>query len=157
VWPAGIGAARSLAIELHKRQPSAMGRDDINVLLVEDEKLLNWSLASALSRWGFAVRAVFTGNDAVAHVEKSRFDVALLDYRLPDVDGLAVARLIRARQPRVSIFLMTSFQLSELSPDAGLIDNCFSKPLDLQQLHRALADIRGKVQEAAQAQGIDTA
>jgi DNA-binding response OmpR family regulator len=122
-----------------------MRRDDINVLVVEDEKLLNWSLASSLSKWGFTVQPVFTGNDAVAQIEKSGFDIVLLDYRLPDVDGLAVARLIRERQPGAIIFLMTSFQLNELSPDAGLIDEYFNKPLDLQQLHKALTDLPGKL------------
>lgn len=121
-----------------------MERDDISVLVVEDEKLLNWSVASSLSKWGFAVQPVFTGNDAVAQIEKSGFDIVLLDYRLPDVDGLAVARLIRKRQPDMVIFLMTSFELTELSLDAGLIDAYFNKPLDLQQLHRALADIPRK-------------
>jgi DNA-binding NtrC family response regulator len=97
----------------------------MNVLVVEDEKLLNWSLSSSLSKWGFAVQPVFTGNEAVAQIEKSGFDIVLLDYRLPDLDGLSVARLVRKRQPQA----------------AGLIDNYFNKPLDLQQLRQALADV----------------
>ena len=117
----------------------------MSVLVVEDEKLLNWSLASSLSKWGFAVQPVFTGNDAVAQIEKSGFDIFLLDYRLPDVDGLAVARLIRERQPHAIIFLLSSFELSEVSPDAGLIDVYFNKPLDLEQLHKALMEIPGKL------------
>jgi DNA-binding response OmpR family regulator len=123
-----------------------MERKDIMVLVVEDEKLLNWSLASSLSKWGFAVQPVFTGGEALAQIEKSGFDIVLLDYRLPDLDGLAVARLIRKRQPHAVIFLMTSFQLNELSPDADLIDDYFNKPLDLQELHKALTDIPGRLE-----------
>ena len=118
-----------------------MGRGEMNVLVVEDEKLLNWSLASSLSKWGFEVQPVFTGNDALAHIEISGFDFVLLDYRLPDLDGLAIARLVRKRQPDAVIFLLTSFQLNELPVDAGLIDSYFNKPLDLQQLHQALKKI----------------
>ena len=118
-----------------------MGREDINVLVVEDEKLLNWSLASSLSKWGFDVRPVFTGNEALAQIENSGFDVVLLDYRLPDLDGLAIARTIREKQPDAVIFLLTAFQLSELPIAAGLIDSYFNKPLDLQQLHQALEEI----------------
>jgi DNA-binding response OmpR family regulator len=77
----------------------AMEREEMNVLVVEDEKLLNWSLASSLSKWGFEVQQVFTGNDALDQIEKSGFDIVLLDYRLPDLDGLAIAKLIRKRQP----------------------------------------------------------
>ncbi len=118
-----------------------MEREDINVLVVEDEKLLNWSLASSLSKWGFDVRPVFTGNEALAQIENSGFDVVLLDYRLPDLDGLAIARTIREKQPDAVIFLLTAFQLNELPIDAGLIDSYFNKPLDLQQLHQALEEI----------------
>jgi len=118
-----------------------MEREDINVLVVEDEKLLNWSLASSLSKWGFDVRPVFTGNEALAQIENSGFDVVLLDYRLPDLDGLAIARTVRKKQPDAVIFLLTAFQLNELSIDAGLIDSYFNKPLDLQQLHQALEEI----------------
>lgn len=118
-----------------------MAREDMSVLVVEDEKLLNWSLASSLSKWGFDVRPVFTGNEALAQIEKSGFDIILLDYKLPDVDGLAVARLVRKMQPGTVIFLLTAFQLSELPLDAGLIDNYFTKPLDLQNLHQALIEV----------------
>jgi DNA-binding response OmpR family regulator len=118
-----------------------MDREDMNALVVEDEKLFNWSLASFLSKWGFDVRPVFTGNDALEQIEKSGFDVVLLDYMLPDLDGLEVARLVRKRQPGAVIFLLTAFQRNELSMDAGLIDSYFNKPLDLEQLLQALKDI----------------
>ena len=113
----------------------------MNVLVVEDEKLLNWSLASSLTRWGFEVRHVFTGTDALKEIERSGYDVVLLDYRLPDVDGLSVARCLRHKQPGALIFLLTAFQLNELPADAGLIDSYFNKPLDLKRLHEALEQV----------------
>jgi CheY-like chemotaxis protein len=137
-----IGACSRLATELHwEWREKCMEREDVNVLVVEDEKLLNWSLVSSLSKWGFEVQPVFTGNEALAQIEKSGFDVVLLDYRLPDLDGLEIARTVRERQPDAVIFLLTAFQLSELPVDAGLIDSYFNKPLDLQQLHQALEEI----------------
>jgi CheY-like chemotaxis protein len=120
---------------------AVMEREGMSVLVVEDEKLLNWSLASSLSKWGFEVQPVFTGNEALAQIEKSEFDIFLLDYRLPDVDGLAIARTVRIKQPDAVIFLLTSFQLNELPVDAGLIDIYINKPLDLQQLHQALREV----------------
>ena len=118
-------------------------------LVVEDEKLQSWSLAKSLAKWGFAVRPVYTGADAVAQIEKSGFDIILLDYQLPDLDGLEVARRVREVHPDAVIFLVTAFQLSELPVHAGLIDAYFNKPLDLQQLHQALKNLP-KWHEAAQ-------
>ena len=120
-----------------------MPKPNVSVLVVEDEKLLNWSLAKSLSKWGFEVRPVFTGHEAVAQIENSWFDVVLLDYQLPDLDGLEIARRVRVAQPNAVIFLVTAFQLNELTVDTGLIDAYFNKPLDLQQLHRALKKVRG--------------
>jgi DNA-binding response OmpR family regulator len=118
-----------------------MIKTDMSVLLVEDEKLLSWSLASSLSKWGFDVLPVFTGSDAVARFAKADFDVVLLDYQLPDLDGLSVARQVRKMRPNAVIFLVTAFQLNELSVDEGLIDDYFNKPLDLQELHQKLSRI----------------
>jgi DNA-binding response OmpR family regulator len=113
----------------------------MSILVVEDQKLLNWSLAKSLAKWGFDVHPVFTGNDAMAQLERSGFDVILLDYQLPDLNGLQLARCIRKAQPKAVIFLVTAFQLNELDVDAGLIDAYFNKPVDFQQLHQALVSI----------------
>jgi DNA-binding response OmpR family regulator len=117
-----------------------MGQD-MSVLVVEDERLLNWSLASSLTKWGFQVQPAFTGCEALDRIEKTGFDVVLLDYQLPDRDGLEIARMIRRKQPDAVIILLTAFQLSELPLDAGLIDSYFNKPLDLRQLHQTLQEV----------------
>ncbi len=121
----------------------------MSVLVVEDDKLLNWSLASCLSKWGYNVHPVFNGNDAVAELRKSGYDAVLLDYQLPDLDGLAVARLARKAHPDAAIFLVTAFQLNELPVDAGLIDDYFNKPLDLQQIRLALKNLSKARQQGA--------
>jgi DNA-binding response OmpR family regulator len=118
-----------------------MKRAESRVLVVEDEKLLNWSLASSLAKWGFEVRPVFSAGEALVQIEQIPFDVVMLDYQLPDLDGIAVARLVREKQPRAVIFLVTAFQLNELALDPGLIDVYFNKPLDLEQLHTALSAV----------------
>ena len=112
-----------------------------SVLVVEDEKLLNWSLAKSLAKWGFEVVPVFNGNDAVAQLQKTGYDIVLLDYQLPDLDGLEIARKVRGLLPNAVIFLVTAFQLNELTVEAGLIDGYFNKPVDLQQLRQALHKI----------------
>jgi CheY-like chemotaxis protein len=121
-----------------------MARKQTRVLVVEDEKLVNWSLVTSLTNWGFAVHPVFTGYEAVKELQKCGFDVVLLDYQLPDLDGLAVARQIRHLQPDAVIVLLTSLQLSELPPDRAPINYYFNKPLDLVQLRRDLKRISHK-------------
>jgi two-component system, OmpR family, response regulator len=109
-----------------------------SVLVVEDEKLLNWSLTKSLVKWGFEVAPVFTGNDAVAQLQRCGYDIVLLDYQLPDLDGLEIARRVRGLLPKAAIFLVTAFQLNELTVEPGLIDGYFNKPVDFQQLRQDL-------------------
>jgi DNA-binding response OmpR family regulator len=126
-----------------------MAKADQTALVVEDEKLQSWSLAKSLAKWGYDVSPVFTGRDAVAKAEKADYNIILLDYQLPDLDGLEVARRVRRIRPNAVIFLVTAFELSELAVQTGLIDGYFNKPLDLQQLHQALKR-SNKCHEAAQ-------
>jgi CheY-like chemotaxis protein len=139
-----MARVRILATELHSTivgNREMKTSADKSILVIEDQKLLNWSLARSLAKWGFDVHPVFTAGDAMAQLEKSGFAVILLDYQLPDLDGLQLARSIRKVQPDAVIFLVTAFQLNELDVDAGLIDAYFNKPVDFQQLHQALVSI----------------
>ena len=110
------------------------------ILLVEDEGLINWSLARSLSKWGFEVQRVSRGADALEFVQEIAYDTVLLDYRLPDLDGLVVARHIRTKQPSVRILLLTATPLGELEIEEGLLDACFQKPVTLEELRQMLGD-----------------
>ena len=116
----------------------------MNVLLVEDEKLMNWSLAKCLSRWGFEVSPVFTGHDALGKLQTDRYDIVVLDYQLPDLNGLEVARQVREAQPEAFVLLVTAFQLGELKMEAGLIDGYLNKPVDMQQLYQTVGHFAKK-------------
>jgi DNA-binding response OmpR family regulator len=118
-----------------------MRQAEKKILVVEDEKLMSWSLGISLAKWGFNVCPVSTAAEAIVQLENCGFDVILLDYQLPDQDGLQVARRAREMHPAAVIFLVTAFQLNEISVDAGLIDGYFNKPVDLQQLRQALISI----------------
>jgi DNA-binding response OmpR family regulator len=122
----------------------------MSVLVVEDEKLLNWSLAKSLAKWGYDVRPVFTGADAVAQIADPEIDVFILDYQLPDLDGIEVARRVRAARPDSLILLVTAFQLNELPLSGGIIDAYFNKPVDLQQIRQALKGLELTSRRAAE-------
>ena len=131
-----------------------MIRADRRILVVEDEKLLSWSLTKSLSKWGFLVHPVFTASEAMTQLKGSGFDVIILDYQLPDLDGLQVARCIRKAQPHAIILLVTAFQLNELAVEPGLIDAYFNKPIDFQQLQQTLMSIPHLSAEAVNAGGM---
>lgn len=114
------------------------------VLVVEDEKLMSWTLVSSLVKWGYDARPAFNGHGAIEQLEKSSFDIILLDYQLPDLNGLQLAHRVRKLQPTAAIIMITAFQPNELALDNSLVDGYFNKPLNLHDLHRALDKIGRK-------------
>lgn len=64
------------------------------VLIVEDDDLQAQIVASSLTEAGFEVETVSRGLDAVWKVREGRYDAVIVDYRLPEIDGLAAAKLV---------------------------------------------------------------
>ena len=65
------------------------------VLIVEDDTLLNRTLGYNLASDGYEITAAYNHKDAVSHLKKNEFDVALLDINLPDGSGLDLCEEIR--------------------------------------------------------------
>ncbi len=67
-----------------------------SVLIIDDEATLANNIQTYLSRRGYDARAVGSGKHSLATLEEFKPDLVLLDYDLPDIDGLDVLRKIRA-------------------------------------------------------------
>jgi DNA-binding NtrC family response regulator len=87
-----------------------------SILVVDDEALVRWSLKQRLGRDGHSVTEAATAAEAV---ERSMdVDLVLLDFRLPDGDGLSVLRKIKERQPETLVILMTAYSSIENAVEA---------------------------------------
>jgi len=86
------------------------------LLIVDDEELVRWSLRERLTREGHTV--VEAGTAAAALEQASGVDLVLLDYRLPDGDGLSVLRRIKESSPDTPVILMTAYSTIENAVDA---------------------------------------
>lgn len=107
----------------------------LRVLVVDDELLLRWSLAEVLRRNGHTV--VEAASAATARTEiantSGAIDVVLLDYRLPDSDGLGLLQEIRTRMPHTAVVLMTAFTTPEIIQGALELgaSSVMTKPFDM--------------------------
>jgi DNA-binding response OmpR family regulator len=81
---------------------------NMRLLIVEDEARIAEILRSALSRSGFAVDAVGLCGDARAALEVNPYDAVILDLGLPDGDGLALLKDMRARGNAVPVLVLTA-------------------------------------------------
>ncbi len=79
----------------------------MRLLLVDDEEELVSTLAERLTMRGIDATWVTNYQEALAAVEREHFDLALLDVRLPQMNGLELKRLIAARRPEMKFIFLT--------------------------------------------------
>src|SRR5262245_46014942 len=87
------------------------------ILVVDDEKLIRWSLADRLTQEGYRVLEAETAEQALERVNDG-VDLVLLDYRLPDSDGLKVLKKIKEDDPDILVILLTAFSSVDTAVEA---------------------------------------
>ncbi len=87
------------------------------ILIVDDEHLIRWSLTSRLAKEGYRLLEAATAAEAL---ERSRdgVDLVLLDYRLPDADGLEVLKQIKQTTPDTLVIMLTAHSTIETAVEA---------------------------------------
>ena len=81
---------------------------NIRVLIVDDEEVFAKNWVKLLARRGYDATYVASGADAIAAIDKSIFDVILLDLRMPGLNGILTCKEIIKRDPNTRIILMTA-------------------------------------------------
>jgi CheY-like chemotaxis protein len=130
---------------VHRATPSGSRpalRPARRILVVDDDAGNRETLSELLGLSGHDVVTADSGNaalDATAHAAPA-FDVALVDLAMPDMNGVELARRLRAIDPALRMALVTGWEPSAVdgNVDVGLIDAIFRKPIDLPAILRFL-------------------
>ncbi|MBI1850401.1 MAG: sigma-54-dependent Fis family transcriptional regulator [Planctomycetes bacterium] len=106
------------------------------VLIVDDDQLIRWSLSQRLGKEGFQTFEAPDGAAAEALLAEQSFDLILLDYKLPDTDGIAMLKKLEQSRPDALVILMTAFSSIEKVVEAmklGAYDY-IHKPFDMDEM-----------------------
>jgi two-component system response regulator AtoC len=99
------------SIRTHTTMPKA------TVLVVDDEALIRWSLTERLKAEGYEVLEADTGHAAMEKLPEG-VDLVLLDYRLPDTDGVTILRQIKEFDQDILVILLTAYATIETAVEA---------------------------------------
>lgn len=112
------------------------------VLVVDDEESIQKLVAYNFQRAGFAVETASNGQEAYdrLRVDASRYDIVILDWMLPGMDGMEVCKRLRMEQVRVPIILLTARD-EEVDLVIGLemgADDYVTKPFSPRELGKSV-------------------
>ena len=126
--------------------PQAFSSPPLRILLVEDDPVVAEVITRLLALHGHAVRHAAQGLAALTEFDAARYDAALIDLDLPGVDGLSLARMLRAREAQTGVERIPLIGVSARSVGdeealclAAGMDAFLRKPVTGELLARALA------------------
>ncbi|KFI08900.1 ATP-binding protein [Massilia sp. BSC265] len=134
VLPLGVAATQE------GKAADASPAQALDVLVVDDNLDAAGATAAVLAHLGHRVRIAGTAMKAVDEVRRQPPDVAILDIGLPDMDGYALAAILRAREPGLRLVALTGYgQRADVAQALGAgFDLHLTKPATLEDLQRAL-------------------
>ena len=145
----GKGATFFVAIDVPiAHLPPARSRDFVGVqselkgkrvLIVDDTSTNRRVLNLQAAKWGMASRATGSPREALGWIEQGdAFDLGILDMHMPEMDGAALARGIRAARPGLPLVLFSSLGRREAGLEEGLFNAYLGKPIHQSQLFDTL-------------------
>jgi DNA-binding response OmpR family regulator len=122
------------------REPAA---DSKRILVVDDEKNVRFTVTHALRSDGYEVDAAASGTEGLDRTSQERYDLILVDLRMPGMTGIDMLRELRRRDPEMPAVIITAYGVPQQLVEAaelGAID-CIRKPFSIQTIRAVVRDV----------------
>lgn len=126
--------------------------EQISVLIIDDDRMVRQILQSALSRKGFDVYTAEDGPSGIDLAQKQDVDVILLDWMMPDMNGMEVLRLLKHNEKtkHITVFMLTGKESERDIAQAisGGSDDYIVKPFNTSEIDKIIRNKLNKIREA---------
>ena len=118
---------------------------DMKILLIDDDEWIRDSLSIFFEGEGCCLQALETAEEGVKALKNQDYDIILIDYRLPGMDGLEFLRRIKGSHPNVMKILITAYGNEEVLSEATKIgiQDFIEKPFTSKTIEDSLARVIG--------------
>ena len=123
------------------------------ILIVDDEATIRLTLSTLLKRAGYEVTSAENGHEAVALLEQQRFDLMLVDLKMPEMDGMQVVAAARQRQADLAIIVLTGHGSLETAVEGlhqGVFDYLLKTTEPAQVIERVKVGLAARAQQLRQ-------
>jgi DNA-binding NtrC family response regulator len=117
--------------------------EKLRILLVDDEQDFVESVVKRLNDRGLDAGGVTSGSQALNLLDTQDFDVAILDYRMPEMDGVEALREMKKKRPRMSFIMLTGQSVSDLGVQGLQLpdQNFVVKPVSIDDLVKLIHQV----------------
>ena len=107
-----------------------------NLLVVDDDKNIRYLIKELFEAEHFTVKTAADGKDALDLLDKEKFDLAIVDIMMPNVDGYAFTEQLRAFDKELPVLMLSAKQLADDRKKGFMsgIDDYMTKPVDTEEL-----------------------
>ena len=115
----------------------------IRILIVDDDKLIRWSLKEILSQEGHEVDAVATATDALTQVENSNYNLIFCDIDIENENGIDMLKKLLIVQPEAKTIILSAHSKNQIEPQLGNLKilSIIEKPFQSEQIRGIVKDI----------------
>jgi len=108
----------------------------IKLLLVDDEEAYVNVLANRLTRRGMNVAKAYSGSQGIQALRGQNFDVAVLDLKMEDMDGIEVLKIFKVMDPRLKVIMLTGHGSAQAAKEGIALgaSGYLTKPCELEDL-----------------------
>lgn len=119
------------------------------ILIVDDNEGLCKNLSDILELKGYKTASVYSGRQAIESVRNDKFDIVLMDVKMPEMDGIDTLKILRQIAPDTGVVMITAFA-DDIFYREGLKNSdltVIQKPMDIDNLLNILSDIISQKKE----------
>ena len=149
----GVGTTFTITLDIPiaEHQHAEMKLDEMDVLIVDDDKILLETAVDTLTSLGLRAEQANSGLEALGMIkhkeeEGNHFDIVIIDLKMPDLDGIETIKRIRSEiKSNVPILLISAYSWSDVeeqAKDAG-VNGFLSKPLFRSTLYNKISEVLG--------------
>jgi len=122
--------------------------DKSKILLVDDDEVITETLRLVLEEEGYLVETASTGQEAISKSHEEFYNLAIVDWRLPDIEGTKVLRNFKETIPKMEKIMLTGYPSMQNAVDSvnARADAFFQKPVDMEVLLQKIKELL-KLQE----------